>query len=175
MNFTKAIEFFIPQPCPYDLIRIGENKDGSYLIPNDLEGITACFSPGVNNQKDFEDSLSKNFNIRTHMCDYSSNKDAFRTPLIEGLQTFEKKWLDIQRDKDSINLEDWIADKELDNNGDYILQMDIEGAEYRNILCLSREIMEKFRIIVIEVHYLNYFNPNLNFKKRIKKFTKLLL
>ena len=33
-----------------ELVRLGGNNDGGYLLPNDLEGITACFSPGVDNK-----------------------------------------------------------------------------------------------------------------------------
>lgn len=31
--------------------------DGGYLIPDDLEGISACFSPGVDDRATFETSL----------------------------------------------------------------------------------------------------------------------
>ena len=41
------------------------------------------------------------------------------------------------------------------SNADLILQMDIEGAEYRVLLESSDEILNKFRIIVIEFHHLN--------------------
>lgn len=36
------------------MIRIGEVHDSSYIIPDDLEGITACFSPGVGPSSSFE-------------------------------------------------------------------------------------------------------------------------
>ena len=33
-----------------------------------------------------------------------------------------------------------------------MLQMDIEGAEYRNLLSTSKYILKRFRILVIEFH-----------------------
>ena len=36
------------------LIRIGSQADGGYLIPDDLEGIDYCFSPGVAEASDLE-------------------------------------------------------------------------------------------------------------------------
>ena len=36
-----------PMKCQKELIRLGPKGDGGYLIPNDLKGIKACFSPGV--------------------------------------------------------------------------------------------------------------------------------
>lgn len=41
------------------LTRIGSSNDGGYLVPDDLDGIKSCFSPGVANNSDFEFDLSK--------------------------------------------------------------------------------------------------------------------
>lgn len=79
-----------PKPIPYELVRVGGDADGAYLIPNDLEGVQACFSPGVANFKNFEDELVQRYGIRCHMCDYSSDESAFSTELVEEFQTFTK-------------------------------------------------------------------------------------
>ena len=63
-----------PKPIPYELVRVGGDADGAYLIPNDLEGVQACFSPGVANFKNFEDELVQRYGIRCHMCDYVAMK-----------------------------------------------------------------------------------------------------
>lgn len=123
------VDLLVPRPCPYELIRIGGLGDGAYLIPDDLEGIDSCFSPGVSNYKDFEDALVEQYEIKCHMCDYSSDPSRLRTPLIEGMQTFKRKWLDINRSSDSISLQNWIDEYSPDSSRDLILQMDIEGAE----------------------------------------------
>ena len=50
-----------PVQTRFPLIRIGSAHDGGYLIPNDLGGISACFSPGVEVNSSFElDLLQKN-------------------------------------------------------------------------------------------------------------------
>ena len=36
-----------PHHCGIDLVRIGPDEDGGYLLPDDLNGIEALFSPGV--------------------------------------------------------------------------------------------------------------------------------
>ena len=89
----RAIAFLRPKASPVPLRRIGGDNDGAYLVPDDLEGVAACFSPGVNNFKDFEDELCRAHGMRAHMCDASSNPALFRTPLIRGQQTFTRKWL----------------------------------------------------------------------------------
>jgi hypothetical protein len=145
-----------PKPCPFPLIRIGGDRDGGYLVPDDLDGIEACFSPGVNNYKYFEDELTQAYGIRCHMCDYSSDESQFRSPLIPEMQTFDRKWLDINGSPDSQSLGEWV---ELYSplGGDLLLQMDIEGAEYRNLLNSPTTLLERFRIIVIELHGLRAF------------------
>ena len=50
----RICEFLKPSASPYKLLRIGGAEDGAYLVPNDLSGVGACFSPGVNNFKNFE-------------------------------------------------------------------------------------------------------------------------
>ncbi|MBW6397466.1 FkbM family methyltransferase [Roseomonas sp. HJA6] len=139
-----------PQPSPSPMIRIGDGRDGTYLLPDDLDGIAACFSPGVNNLKTFEDMLVDQHGIACHMCDFSCDIETFRTPLREGRQTFLKKWLDVTRRDDAITLDDWVDG--LEPQGDLLLQMDIEGAEYRNLLAVSDRTLQRFRIIVLELH-----------------------
>ena len=145
-----VFEFMKPKATNTPLIRIGGNVDGSYLVPDELDGIGACFSPGANRIKHFEDYLADHYGIASHMCDFSCDVEEFRTPLKPGMQTFAKKWLDISPNEDSISLEDWVA--EHNPSGDLLLQIDIEGAEYRNILATPDETLARFRIIVLEVH-----------------------
>jgi hypothetical protein len=153
MNLLSLMK---PKPSPYPLIRIGGDRDGGYLLPDDLEGIEACFSPGVNNYKYFEDELTGVYGIRCHMCDYSSDESKFRSPLVSGMQTFDKKWLDIDGSPDSFSLGEWVQTYS-PLGGDLLLQMDIEGAEYRNLLSSSTALLNRFRIIVIELHGLRAF------------------
>ena len=143
----------IPKPNPYPLVRLGGDSDGSYLLPMDLQDIDACISPGVNSYKYFEDDLAK-FGIKSYMCDYSVDVEDLSTPLIEGMQVFEKKWLDIFGNQNDISLQELITKYIPDESKDLILQMDIEGAEYRNILHTIQSTMNRFRIIIVEVHYI---------------------
>ena len=144
-----------PKACPSPLVRIGGCEDGAYLVPDDLEGIESCFSPGVSNFKKFEDQLALEHGIGSHLCDFSSDEEKFQTPLIDGMQTFEKKWLDVDRASNSIDLDLWVERLSRDHSNDLLLQMDIEGAEYRNLLSASKLTINRFRIIVIELHGLD--------------------
>ena len=51
--------------------------------------------------------------------------------------------------------------------GDLILQIDIEGAEYRNLNAASDELLSRFRIIVIELHALHQVNHSDRFGREL--------
>lgn len=178
ISLNSALEIFriiMPKQSPYPLIRVGGSRDGSYLVPNDLSGIGYCLSPGVNNFKHFEDELSSRFDITCDMYDASSDADKLSTPLILGKQTFEKKWLDIDGKANSISIKQWLIEKSSKDCRDCLLQIDIEGAEYRNILHTSSEDLARFRIIVIELHKLavGFTRPKV-FNRVMKPFLKKL-
>ena len=150
---AQVLGYTVPHTCGHDLIRIGGSRDGAYLVPNDLEGISACFSPGVSNQKDFEDELADRYGIKSYMCDFTSDVEKLRTPLREGMQFFEKKWLSSEPSADALTLDDWVP-RCTGPDDDLLLQMDIEKAEYQVLLGVSEAILQRFRIVVIEFHVL---------------------
>lgn len=154
-EILSVLEQMRPCPSPYPMVRVGGNRDGAYLLPDDLQGIAACFSPGVSNRKLFEDELATRYSIPSHLCDYSSAAKHLSTSLIEDMQTFERKWLDIAGTDNSVRLEDWVNQYHEPNAGDLLLQMDIEGAEYRNLLDTPIETLARFRIVVVELHGLH--------------------
>lgn len=148
----SVVTFLAPKPSSTKLMRVGGNSDGAYLVPQNMEGISACFSPGVANRKDFEDELLEKYGVRSHLLDASSDVEQFQTPLKEGLQTFRKEWLASKSSEGSISLDDWVEVTEPGDVGDLLLQMDIEGAEYDALLAASSSVLKRFRIAVIEFH-----------------------
>lgn len=131
-----------------DLIRIGGDGDGGYLVPNILGDISHCFSPGVDYTSDFESHLSKSYNIRSFMADASVDSAPFSDPNF----FFCKKFLGNRDDDDIITLSSWMeANLEGDEEG-IILQMDIEGSEYDVLTFESDDTLKKFSVMVIEFH-----------------------
>ncbi|WP_416407237.1 FkbM family methyltransferase [Agrobacterium rosae] len=133
-------------------MRIGGDGDGGYLIPNDLDGIEFCFSPGVSEIAHFEEHLARDYSVKSFMADAS-----VENPPIKGdFFSFEKKFLGTKNSQDFMRLESWLDAKQ-DQIGttDLILQMDIEGAEYDVLIDTSSDALRRFRIIVIEFHKLD--------------------
>jgi hypothetical protein len=157
-----------PFSTGYELIRVGPEGDGGYLIPNVLDGITACYSPGVEEIAGFELELA-NKGVRCFLADYSVDGP----PLEHENIYFEKKYLGSYNDQIYTTLESWI-DKTSNSPDDLILQMDIEGAEYEIILNTESDILSRFRIIVIEFHFLDLISNIFAYELVNNTFNKIL-
>jgi hypothetical protein len=137
-----------PLVTEHPLIRLGGRADGGYLVPDDFDGIAACFSPGVDNRVSFERSL-----IERGIPCYLADASVDRVPLESDKVHFLKKYVGTVNDDTTITLDDWV-DANVPGNADLILQMDIEGAEWTVLLNVSRGTLRRFRIIVVELHNL---------------------
>jgi len=138
-----------PVETEHPLIRIGDDDDGGYLVPDDLDGIEACFSPGVGPVSCFEQGMLDR-GIPTFQIDASVET----TPLIDPRNVFERKFLGIDSEGDFITLDDWVGEKR-PGSSDLLLQMDIEGHEWLALAQVSTQTLLRFRIIALEVHFLD--------------------
>jgi hypothetical protein len=165
-EFTRMVS---PVRTNHPLVRVGADGDGGYLVPDDLTGIAACFSPGVAESATFEDALASR-GIPSFMADYSVDAPPVSNPMFR----FEKKFLGMEDSASHTTLESWMQ-RSGPFVSDLLLQMDIEGGEYEVIFDASNDTLARFRIIVIEFHYVAAYlcNP-LSFKWMQATFRKLL-
>ncbi len=173
LSKKESLDKFFSQINPihteHQLIRLGSSHDGGYLVPDDLEGISACFSPGVCKKSEFEDDLASR-NIRSFLADYSVDAPPIDNPLFK----FEKKFLGCSNDDIFMTLESWV-NKEMPNDpSDFLLQMDIEGSEYDVLIESSNELLRKFRIIIVEFHDMQNLLDRFGIKVINACFSKLL-
>ena len=151
-NLLKQLH---PVVSPKKLIRLGPAGDGGYLVPDDLAEITACFSPGVSDEAGFELSIAHR-GIPCYLADASVNEEPVKHEQI----FFEPKFLGPTSDGGRfISLHDWVASKDV-ADGDLLLQMDIEGAEYEVLSSAPKELLGRFRVIAIELHHLEHILTN---------------
>ena len=139
-----------PVSCDKELIRLGAIGDGGYLVPDDLAGIEACFSPGVGFDSVFEKDCA-NRGMKVFLADGSLDQPS----LSHELFVFTKKHIGIKTNDNFMNIDDWVKSSWPDSQGDLLLQMDIEGSEYEVLLIASDDLLKRFRIIVVEFHSLN--------------------
>ena len=143
---SSLIRDLRPVKTKIPLVRIGGNNDGAYLVPDDLEGVAALFSPGVAESAAFEEYFADR-GIPCYLADASVEK----APVNHNLFHFEPHYLGIFNQDPFTTLDAWI-NRHAPGNSDLILQMDIENAEWGVLANVSEENLRRFRIIVIELH-----------------------
>ncbi len=146
-EIKQLISKLRPFKTDKELIRLGAEEDGGYLVPDDLEGIEACFSPGVGPISEFETDCLK-YGMQVFLADYSVDKLPSNNPNLN----FLKKFIGPNSIDNFISLNDWIYESIENTDSDLLLQMDIEGAEYLSIIGMSDSLLNRFRIMVIEFH-----------------------
>lgn len=165
---ARFLRSVFPVTTEHALVRIGGDADGGYLVPDDLSGIKTCFSPGVSDYAGFEEGLAAR-GIRSFMADYSVEGPPVPYPLFH----FEKKYLGTRDDEVFTTLGSWIS-RHAPDDGEMILQMDIEGAEYGVLLATAPEVLRRFRIAVIEFHGLETLAESRGLELLGMSFEKLL-
>ncbi len=158
-----------PISCGKELIRLGPEGDGGYLVPDDLVEIKACFSPGVDRISGFERDCA-NIGMNVFLADNSVEKP----PESHKLFQFTKKYLGVTTNDDFMTLDDWVASSIPESQDDLLLQIDIEGSEYEVFLGVSDQLLKRFRIIVAEFHHLDQLWNKPFFKLTSRVFDKLL-
>ena len=86
--------------------------------------------------------------------------------------TFSKLHFDTFNSSETVTIDDFC--KRVPHDSDLILQMDIEGAEYRVLNSASERLLTRFRIMVIEFHDLAQMFTHFGFREISSVFRKLL-
>lgn len=129
-------------------IRVGRDNDGGYIMVDDFDGVTAAYSLGINDDVSWDKQMAaRDIDIlqfdhtidalpesdphfhwsRTGICGVGEERDGFRSlpDIIQGNGHAE---------------------------GDLVLKMDIEGAEWSVFATMPLDLMARFRQIVCEFH-----------------------
>ena len=158
-------------PLSYDkeLIRLGSGRDGGYLVPDDLEGIAACFSPGVADSSSLEFYCAE-LGMDVFMADHSVEGPAAQHERFH----FTKKFVGVTTNDQFMTLDKWVQENVKDPDSELFLQIDIEGFEYEVFMAASDQLMQRFRIIVAEFHRLDFLWCKPFFKTSSRVFEKIL-
>ena len=150
-NFRELVSSLKLRNIESDFIRLGSKGDGGYVVPVAIieNSKSACFSAGVHLNSDFEFDLAER-GIRCHLIDFSVEAPA----LSHDLFGFTRKFLSSSSFSDThISLEDWI--NQFDQDSNLLLKMDIEGSEWPALAALPTQMLDRFSMIVIELHGLD--------------------
>jgi hypothetical protein len=156
-----------PLESPYPLIRMGGPNDGGYLLPDDLDGIVACISPGVSDECSFDEAAAAR-GMDVYMADASVDGPPSSNPHFR----FSRLFFDSFNSDTTITLDAFCRD--VAPGRDLLLQMDIEGAEYRVLHSASDELLGRFRVMVIEFHAMTSLFTPFGFEQISSAFDKVL-
>ncbi len=168
-KLQSLMQKLYPLSCDKELIRFGPQGDGGYLIPNDIAGIEACFSPGVSVVSGFEKDCA-DLGMKVFLADKSVEQPAESHHLFN----FTKKFIGVTTNDDFMTLDNWVAQSAPESRSDLLLQIDIEGYEYEVFLSITDCIMRRFRIIVAEFHHIDQFWSKPFFSLAERAFEKIL-
>lgn len=167
-TILSLLESLYPLATDKKLIRMGPAGDGGYLVPDDLEGIEACFSPGVGQLSGFEKQCAE-LGMKIYMADGSVDNPGET----DNRFFFIKKFIGPESNEDFITMDDWVSSNIQDSSSDLLLQMDIEAHEYDSILGMPDELLDRFRIIIIEFHRLYHLWDPVFLERAVATFEKL--
>lgn len=168
-DLRNLLQKLRPMVTDKELIRLGPEGDGGYLVPDDLEGLGACFSPGVDYVSGFEKDCADR-GMAVFMADNSVAGPAEEHPLFH----FTRKYLGVTSNEQFMTLDDWVAASLPESQDDLLLQIDIEGFEFEVFLGASDALLQRFRIIVAEIHSLKNLFSEPFFQLVSRSFEKLL-
>ena len=132
----------------YPLVRLGNLGDGGYLVPDDLQVVEACFSAGCDLKWSFERDLFEKYKIISNIIDEESKRPAD----LPSVFSYTPAFLGIKNSPETIKFSDWVNNLKRNQNGNLMLQMDIEGSEWKLILEIPEDVLINFSILVIEFH-----------------------
>ena len=129
---------------PNNLIRIGPTEDGGYIV---ADGLTydLFISCGIANDVRFEEAFLDSYpNLKCFAFDGTID----RFPNHRNTMAWVNKNIGYINTNKITNLREYICD-----HNNIFLKMDIEGSEFNWIDCMSKDELNKFSQIVMEIHW----------------------
>ncbi len=152
----SAFNVLRPYSTQYDEIRVGGSADGGYVIPRINQQWDVLISPGVGGSSNFEISVATS---RTKVVLIDANVP--KPPGLPDNFEFIDKLLGVEDDANTVSL-DSIVSKYCSKHSWVMLQMDIEGAEWPILEDITNLQLQKFQIVILELHNLeNLMNSDL--------------
>jgi hypothetical protein len=168
-NLRRLIAALSPLSTDKQLVRIGPPGDGGYLVPDDLQNIEACFSPGVSFVSGFEKQCA-DAGMAVFLADASVDGPAESHPKF----AFRKKFIGVTSDDNFVTIDGWVTESLSGTTSDLLLQIDIEGYEYEVFLGMSDALLRRFRVIVAEFHDLHQLWDGPRFSIASRAFEKVM-
>lgn len=160
----------IKEVCGYELVRVGKNNDGGYIMIDDFTEDMRAYSFGISNDMSWDMWVSRRSGMDVFMYDHT----IMNAPENDPKCHFFKMGVgaDDNPDKRIFSLNTFLKNNGDENNENLILKMDIEGAEWEILEQISREDLMRFKQISFELHDMANSDRTGLILKCMKKLTK---
>lgn len=147
-SVVEALSLLTPYDVNVPKVRLGPNTDGGYVLLDNIHPSQDIISYGIEKQYIFDERMAA-AGHKVYMFDHT----------IDGIEKTNDNMIWVKegvagRDLPEENLytiESHLARNQIIGN-DLILKMDVEGAEYDALFALPEEILQRFKLITLEVH-----------------------
>jgi hypothetical protein len=173
MNFDNEVIDFalqlrkiltITQQIDAKIAKFGDHGDGGYAIVDDLKESDVLFSIGVGDNVSFDEECEKRVS-RVVLVDHTVPN--FNPP-IGKFEMIRKPLVPGEDSGNGVTIHQLLS-QQVDAK-DYVLKVDIEGAEWEILSDLAPLDLVKFRQIILEFHGLNNF---LDLEEKLSALKKL--
>lgn len=137
----------IAHPRGVDLVRIGGDNDGGYVMADCFHEDAVAYSLGVGNDITWDAALAAR-GIHVFMYDHTVDPDTGGNAFLH----FRRKGVGRANRGDIVTLESQMSANGHGQRRDLILKMDIEGFEYEVIDATPPQVLARFSQIVVEFH-----------------------
>ena len=142
-KIKRILSKLTPYKISNQIIRLGENNDGGYLIPDDLKDVEHCYTAGVGNLTKFEKDLYENYKIKSTLADPAE----INAKILPENSLFINKKVSIYDSDKTISINNFVNSEK-----DIILKIDIEREEYENLLNITDNHLKNTRVLILELH-----------------------
>jgi hypothetical protein len=150
-GLIEEIKWGVPVYTFNNKIRLGNNSDGGYVIADIIIPNYDCYlSCGVSNEESFSRDFINKYNMNnTNSFAFDASIEKYPTEYTDKI-TWYKKFIGDTNDNTYTTMEDII-----NKYNNIFMKMDIEAGEYPWFKYISETKLNKFKQIVVELHWLD--------------------
>lgn len=167
----EVLALLLPhQAAGFDKVRLGNDRDGGYVMLDDFAGIAAALSLGIGDDVSWDLAVAER-GLPVLQFDHAVRRVPLAHPRFAFLR--EKVVACAPTPKRTCTIETILARHGSSDNKDFILKMDIEGDEWEILRLIDPDILGRFRQIVCEFHDLNRLRYPVERVRALQVFRKL--
>lgn len=144
-NKMSLVDLLTPKSCVLPKKRFGPDNDGGYVMPTRQFDVKAIFGYGVGHDVSFENQLAELWDVPAHVFDHTVNK----VPPLGPNTRYYKEGIVGKDETDKLKTFRTHLDKLVGPEGNVLLKIDVEGAEWDVI---EHEDFSRVTYLVIEYH-----------------------